>query len=96
MVTLLLDTSQTGAKGSLVEELSGTTIIADNMELEFLMDSEISRKLASSPCPYTNASKNPKRPASCGRGKQYPQCPPCPNPHVVRPQHCGPYTRGCR
>ncbi|XWS36831.1 hypothetical protein CRYUN_Cryun20dG0119400 [Craigia yunnanensis] len=48
MVMLLLVTSQPGANGSFLKELSGTTIIADNMELEFLMDSEISRKLASS------------------------------------------------
>ncbi|XWS36833.1 hypothetical protein CRYUN_Cryun20dG0119600 [Craigia yunnanensis] len=61
MVMLLLDTSQPGANGSFLKEMSGTTIIADNMELEFLMDSEISTKLASSFSHVTDLTFNPNK-----------------------------------
>ncbi|XWS36832.1 hypothetical protein CRYUN_Cryun20dG0119500 [Craigia yunnanensis] len=95
MVMLLLDTSQPGANGSFLKELSGTTIIADNMELEFLMDSEISRKLVSISSRVTYRSLNRyKAVTDCDRGK-YGSCLPPPNPPHGPPQRCSTYTRKC-
>ncbi|KAB2022374.1 hypothetical protein ES319_D07G205800v1 [Gossypium barbadense] len=39
-MVLLETTTQSGSSGSFVKDLSSATVIADNMELEFLMDSE--------------------------------------------------------
>ncbi|XVF81711.1 hypothetical protein PTKIN_Ptkin15bG0177400 [Pterospermum kingtungense] len=86
MVMLVLDTSQPGAEGSLVKELSGTTIIADNMELEFLMDSEISRKLADGSSHFTDASLVANKPVTGCR--KYTSCVP-PKNKPKKGETCG-------
>ena len=92
MVMLLLNTSQPGANGSFQKELSGTTIIADNMELEFLMDSEISRKLVSRSPQVTDFIFNSGK-TKCGRIR-YPTClPKRGNPTIG--EKCVVYKRGC-
>ncbi|XVF81713.1 hypothetical protein PTKIN_Ptkin15bG0177600 [Pterospermum kingtungense] len=103
MVMLVLDTSQAGPNGSLVtKELSGagTAIIGDNMEVEFLMDSEISKKLAGTSSYVTEPSSliDSEPVVNCGRGDPYT---PCVHgvPNHPRPPSCphgAIYNRNCK
>ena len=74
-------------------------LIADDLELEFLMDSEVRRMLGAHISPGTLAKDQSS--AGCGRGKNYIPCVPGKN-GVQRPpdEHCDdPYNaqnRGCR
>ncbi|KAL3747897.1 hypothetical protein ACJRO7_016676 [Eucalyptus globulus] len=89
------------AGSSLCNYSHGLTIsgdlIADNMGLEYLIDSPHipSRTLASAP-PVTYATNDASHPAGCRRppqkGKPYRPCTPQPNPG--RP--CGTYERTCQ
>ncbi|XVF14433.1 hypothetical protein REPUB_Repub09cG0059400 [Reevesia pubescens] len=68
-------------------------LIAEDMELELLMDSYINRMLIDGiKKPVTDIPKNAKTtPKPCGNGHQYG---PCMGDKKV-PANCGAYTRGC-
>ena len=74
-------------------------LIADDLESEFLMDSEVRRMLGAQGSPRPLVKEEPS--ANCGRGKNYIPCVPGKN-GVHRPpdEHCDdPYNaqnRGCR
>ncbi|KAI4352416.1 hypothetical protein L6164_006672 [Bauhinia variegata] len=68
-------------------------LIADN--LEFLMDSHVSRMLLDTSKLQTANTGNPNRPAvDCPKDKGYRSCTPSRNPNVPR-QQCAAYTRNC-
>ncbi|KAH1129393.1 hypothetical protein J1N35_000771 [Gossypium stocksii] len=98
VMVLLATTTQSGSSGSFVKELISTTVIADNMELEFLMDSEISRKLATEPNYLTIAALDAnKKAAMCGRIPYSPCLGKPGNPK--KPDNCRPteiYNRNCK
>ncbi|MFQ6620229.1 hypothetical protein Gotur_001267, partial [Gossypium turneri] len=73
-MVLLATTTQSGSSGSFVKDLSSATVIADNMELEFLMDSEVSRKLATEPNYLTIDALDAKKPAAMCDRKPYSSC----------------------
>lgn len=70
-------------------------LIADDLESEFLMDSEVRRMLLVDP--FTDVTKSKEKAAGdCGRGKPYKGCVPT-EPNVIpKPDNCkGVYHRGC-
>uniref|UniRef100_A0A7N2MAC0 Uncharacterized protein n=1 Tax=Quercus lobata TaxID=97700 RepID=A0A7N2MAC0_QUELO len=73
-------------------------LIADDLETEFLMDSEIRRMLGAQISPGTLVKD--KSSADCGRGKTYTSCLPRKNGVQPPDDHCDdPYNtrnRGCR
>ncbi|MBA0875591.1 hypothetical protein Goshw_018866 [Gossypium schwendimanii] len=88
--TVLLETTtQSGSSGSFVNDLSSATVIANNMELEFLMDSEVSRKLATEPNYLTIAALDASKKAVMCDRLPYLSCVGKPgNPKM--PNNCGP------
>ncbi|XWS36835.1 hypothetical protein CRYUN_Cryun20dG0119800 [Craigia yunnanensis] len=96
-LAILLDVRQGGATSLKAFNSTGrfSTIADHNMELEFLMDSEIVRMLASENRYVTEGTKNRAEPAAdCGRGKPYKACTPPENEPKV-PESCSTYKRGC-
>ncbi|KAB1670475.1 hypothetical protein ES319_1Z161700v1 [Gossypium barbadense] len=70
------------------------SIIANNNELEFLLDSHFSRILQSSGSVTSNTGNAGQPAADCGRGQSYDSCLPNPN-RPATPQNCGTYNRAC-
>ncbi|TYH62087.1 hypothetical protein ES332_D07G094800v1 [Gossypium tomentosum] len=70
------------------------SIIANNNELEFLLDSHFSRILQSSGSVSGNTGNAGQPAADCGRGQSYDSCLPNPN-RPAMPQNCGTYNRAC-
>ncbi|KAG8488328.1 hypothetical protein CXB51_016313 [Gossypium anomalum] len=70
-----------------------TSIIANDEQLEFLMDSHFSRILQGSGSVANNALKPGQAAAGCGRNP-YDSCLPNPN-RPITTQNCGYYTRSC-
>ena len=69
---------------------------AEEVEEEFLMDSEINRRMLANTVRFTDSSKNGKKPAAdCGQGKGYRTCLPRGNKKGKPKQYCGHYTRIC-
>ena len=97
---IILDASRGGATGASVTEFNGSgrfATIAANMELEFLMDSEIGRMLATENRHVTEPTKDPNNPAvNCGRGNPYRSCTPTGNKDQKVPEKCAKYKRGCQ
>ena len=86
---ILLNTNQSGAtSSSVLKDFHGlnNTIIADNMELEFLMDSDISRKLGSSSLHVTDDTST-----QCGRTPYKPCVPERGDPK--KGENCEPGTK---
>ncbi|GMI76280.1 hypothetical protein HRI_001297300 [Hibiscus trionum] len=76
------------------ETNSTASIIADDNELEFLMDSHFGRILQGGRNVVYNSGNSGRPVASCGRGGPYDSC--LPNPNRPPPsQNCGTYTRSC-
>ncbi|XVF26969.1 hypothetical protein REPUB_Repub14bG0066200 [Reevesia pubescens] len=73
---------------------SSISIIADDNELEFLMDSHSSRILQGGGTVTSNAGNAGRPAANCGRNQPYDSCLPNPNRINVQ-QNCGTYTRTC-
>ncbi|EOY03746.1 Uncharacterized protein TCM_018911 [Theobroma cacao] len=96
---ILLDVSRIRAIGASLTEFNGSgrfATIAANMELEFLMDSEIGRMLASENQYVTESTRDPQNPAAnCGRGKPYRSCIPPVNKDQKVQEKCSTYKRGC-
>ena len=98
-LAILLDVRQGGATDASLKAFNGTsrfsTIADHNMELEFLMYSEIGRMLASENRYVTEGTKNRDKSAvDCGRGKPYKACTPSEN-EPQTPESCSTYKRGC-
>ncbi|KAK5818193.1 hypothetical protein PVK06_023126 [Gossypium arboreum] len=72
---------------------STTSIIANDEQLEFLMDSHFSRILQGSGSVANNALKPGQAAAGCGRNP-FDSCLPSPN-RPITTQNCGYYTRSC-
>ncbi|KAH1129382.1 hypothetical protein J1N35_000760 [Gossypium stocksii] len=81
---------------SMKTNTSGTSsLIADNKDLEFLMDSHSGRILAGTGGPGTGNTVNSGQPiADCGRGFPYKSCFPDKNPSGPKPENPGVYNRG--
>ena len=97
---ILLGASQGGTTAASLTNFSGSSdrfaTIAANMELEFLMDSEIGRMLAGVNSQVTKGTENPEEPAvDCGRGNPYSGCTPPGNKNPTIPEKCAKYKRGC-
>uniref|UniRef100_A0A7N2MBF9 Rapid ALkalinization Factor n=1 Tax=Quercus lobata TaxID=97700 RepID=A0A7N2MBF9_QUELO len=102
MVFLLKTISSSAAAAALYNKSNNNDtaccLIADDLESEFLMDSEVRRMLGNQISPGTQVKEKP--PVNCGRGKNYIPCVPGKN-GVQRPgEHCDvPYNtrnRVCR
>ncbi|XVE78542.1 hypothetical protein DITRI_Ditri13aG0153700 [Diplodiscus trichospermus] len=98
-ITILLHARQGGATDASLKQFNGTgrfSTIADyNMELEFLMESEMGRMLATENRYVTEGTEDSDKAAvDCGRGKPYKSCTPPENKHKV-PEPCSTYKRGC-
>ncbi|XVE78541.1 hypothetical protein DITRI_Ditri13aG0153600 [Diplodiscus trichospermus] len=100
-LTILLDERQGGAIDASLKEFNGTgrfsTIADHNMELEFLMDSEMVRMLATENRYVTEGTEDRNNAAvKCGRGNPYKPCTPPPGKPKV-PPHCPAiYNRECK
>ncbi|GMI69064.1 hypothetical protein HRI_000575700 [Hibiscus trionum] len=71
------------------------SIIGDDDDLEFLMDSHSSRILRSGDH-VTDGTRNRDKPArDCGRGVPYKACTPEPNSSTKPSENCGVYNRVC-
>ncbi|XVF20832.1 hypothetical protein REPUB_Repub12eG0037000 [Reevesia pubescens] len=96
---ILLDASRGGAIGASPTKFNGSgrfAPIAANMELEFLMDSEIGRRLGSENRYETDGTKDRNNPAAdCGRGNSYSSCTPPVNKDHKKPEKCYIYNREC-
>ena len=69
--------------------------IAAAAEEEFLMDSEINRRMLAT-VRVTDSTKNAKKQSvACGHGKDYKSCLPRGNKGGKPKQNCGRYTRVC-
>ncbi|OMO50588.1 hypothetical protein COLO4_38000 [Corchorus olitorius] len=94
---ILLNSSRNGAFGASLKEFNGSgrfATIAANMELEWLMESEIGRMLAGHKYVTEDTEESEKPAVDCGRGKPYKSCTPPGNNRKV-PEPCSTYKRGC-
>ena len=94
MAILLISTSNFSyASGTMSPNINSSTIAYQHPELEFLMDSETSRRVLGAIRFSTTASRNPNRAAFCGRGR-YRSCtgPPSNGPPK---DTCATYKRNC-
>ncbi|KAB2075091.1 hypothetical protein ERO13_A07G182000v2 [Gossypium hirsutum] len=97
IIVLVLDNPMNPCRAMSVQTNTSHTssLIADDEELEFLMDSHSGRILAGHGGHVTDKTGNRDRPAAdCGRGKPYKSCLPNPNPDGKRPENPGVYNRG--
>ncbi|GMI76281.1 hypothetical protein HRI_001297400 [Hibiscus trionum] len=94
-ILVLLFYNSMNPSGAVSTETNGTaSIIADDNELEFLMDSHFGRILQSGGNVGYNSGNSGRAVANCGRGGPYDSCVPNPN-RPATPQNCGTYTRSC-
>lgn len=94
ILVLVVCNSMNPSRAISMEPNSSTSIIADDNELEFLMDSHSSRILQSGGSVTGNTGNAGQLAVDCGRGQSYDSCLPNPNRPVV-PQNCGVYNRAC-
>ncbi|KAK9038997.1 hypothetical protein V6N11_023837 [Hibiscus sabdariffa] len=78
-----------------MEANGSASVIADDSDLEFLMDSHSSRILQRG-LPVTDRAGNRGKPVvHCGRNTPYKRCTPKRNPGPRAPPKCGIYNREC-
>ncbi|XWS75693.1 hypothetical protein CRYUN_Cryun01aG0113400 [Craigia yunnanensis] len=94
ILVLVFFNSMNPSRAMSMERNSSTSIIADDNELEFLMDSHSSRILQSGGTVTGNTGNSGQAAANCGRYQPYDSCLPNPNRPSV-PQNCGTYNRAC-
>ncbi|XVF71243.1 hypothetical protein PTKIN_Ptkin12aG0020800 [Pterospermum kingtungense] len=94
VVLVLCNYSMNPSRAMSIEANGSASIIGDDNEMEFLMDSHSSRILQSGGTVTGNTGNAARPSVDCGRNRQYSSCLPKPNPPPVR-QNCGVYNRGC-
>ncbi|OMO50606.1 hypothetical protein COLO4_37982 [Corchorus olitorius] len=77
-----------------METNSSNSIIGDDEELEFLMDSHSSRILQGGGTVSGNTGNSGQSSVNCGRYQPYDPCVPNPN-RPKTPENCGQYNRVC-
>ncbi|GMI65441.1 hypothetical protein HRI_000213400 [Hibiscus trionum] len=92
ILVLVISNSMHSSKSISTVINSTVSVVAD--ELEFLMDSHVSRILQTGGY-WTSSYSTASQPVvSCGRYQPYSSCLPSSN-RPVTTQNCGTYTRGC-
>ncbi|PON33549.1 hypothetical protein PanWU01x14_351880 [Parasponia andersonii] len=95
MVILLSNTSNyySYASGTVSPSVNSTAIAYQDLEMEFLMDSETSRRVLAPIRFQTAGTSNPNNAALCGRGR-YRSCTGNPSKGPVK-DNCATYKRNC-
>ncbi|XVF71242.1 hypothetical protein PTKIN_Ptkin12aG0020700 [Pterospermum kingtungense] len=95
ILVLVFCNSMNPSRAMLMETNSSFSIIGDDNELEFLMDSHSSRILRGGRRYVTlNIGRAGKAAVNCGRYKNYQSCLPKRNRAIVQ-EKCGIYKRRC-
>ncbi|KAE8690127.1 Detected protein of unknown function [Hibiscus syriacus] len=94
ITVLLVFCNSSRALSMEINSSRSTSIIADDPDLEFPMDSHSSRFLKSGDSVVGDALFRSKPDTNCARGKPYRDCLPQRNPHK-KPEHCATYKRDC-
>ncbi|KAK8717714.1 hypothetical protein V6N13_044972 [Hibiscus sabdariffa] len=95
ILVLVLYSSMKPCGGMWVETNGSSWTIGDQEWLEFLMDSDSSRRILQSGGTGTGGTGNPSQPAAnCGRGVPYYRCLPDANRQGSIPENNGLYNRG--
>ncbi|PON39470.1 hypothetical protein TorRG33x02_342590 [Trema orientale] len=96
MMAILIDTSTNGVTGTTSPpNINGTSTIAyQDVDLEFVMDSEISRRFLQTSINFQTArTSDPNKAALCGRGR-YRSCTGSASPGPIK-DTCSTYKRNC-
>lgn len=95
LVMMVLCNSMNPSRAMSMDQANSSfSIIGDDKELEFLMDSHSSRILQSGGTVSGNTGNAGQPAANCGRNNAYDSCLPNQN-RPATPQNCGVYTRSC-
>ncbi|XVF20827.1 hypothetical protein REPUB_Repub12eG0036400 [Reevesia pubescens] len=96
MILLITSSCQATNSVSLKEKInSNATLAENNIESEFLMDSDIGRMLFDYRYLISRSSIRRRPIVTCNRGNAYASCLPAKN-RQIRPERCGIYKRrGC-